>query len=83
MAEGLVNGEDKVPVGASDELKGHSRRPVVGIFSPAGRAEFGVAPERDKLKTAAVGAAIHGTAVRGITAAYYLFNVFHNNRSGL
>lgn len=72
-----------MPVGAVDELKGHSGSPVVGIFSPAGRAEFGVAAERNKLKAAAVGAAIHGTAVRGVAAVDHLFNVFHDNRPGL
>lgn len=83
MAEGLVNGKDQVPVSAVDELKGHSSRPVIGIFCTAGGAKLGVTAERDKFELATTRAAVHGTAIGGITAVDYLFNVFHDNRPGL
>ncbi len=70
-------------MGAVDEFKGHDSRPVIGIFCTTGETKPGVAAERDKLESATVGTAIHGTDVRRITAAYYLFDVFHNNRSWL
>ena len=34
---------------------------------------------RDKFKFAAVGTAIHGTAVRRVSTVNHLFDVFHNN----
>lgn len=64
-----------------DQFKGHSSRPVVGVFSTTGRAKLRVAAERDKLKGATVGTAIHGTAVGRIPTVNYLFDVFHDNRS--
>lgn len=82
MAERLVNGEDKVSVRAADQFKGHSRRPVVGIFSATGRAELGVTAERNEFKGSAMGTAIHGTAKRRVTTVDYLINVIHDNRSG-
>lgn len=82
LTEGLVNGEDKVPMGTIDEFEGHSGRPVRGIFGAAGRAKFRVAAERDKFKVAAGRAPIHNTTIRGVTAAYDFINVFHDNRSG-
>ena len=81
LAEGVVNSEDKMPVGTVDEFKGHGSRPVVGIFDAAGRAEPGMAAERDKFEVTAVGAAIHGAAKRRIAASYDFINVFHDNRS--
>ncbi len=83
MTEGFVNGEDKVPVSTVDEFKGHSNRPVVGIFYTTGRAKLGVAAERDKFEIATMGAAIYGTTVRRIATIDDLFDVFHNNRSWL
>lgn len=82
MTEGFVNGKDKVPVSAADELKGHGSRPVVGIFGTACRTKFRVAAERDKFKVTTTRAAIHGTSIGGITAVDDFFNVFHNDRSG-
>lgn len=80
LAERLVNGENEMPVSTIDEFKGHSSSPVVGIFSATGRAELGMAAERDKFKVTAVGTAIHGTAKGRVTAAYDFINVFHDNR---
>lgn len=81
LAEGLVDREDEMPVSTVDEFEGHGSRPVIGIFSAAGGAEFGMAAERDKFEITAVGTAIHGAAKRRVTAAYDFINVFHDNRS--
>ena len=83
MAKGFVDGEDKMPVSALNQFEGHGSRPVVGIFSATGRAKFGMAAERNKLESTAMGAAIHGSAIRRVTAVDHFFNVFHDNRSGL
>ena len=64
-------------------FEGHGGRTVVGIFGATGRAELGVAAERNKLEVATMGAAIHGTAIRRFTAVDDLLNVFHDNRPGL
>lgn len=82
MAEGLVNGEDEVSVGTVDQFKGHGSSPVIGVSGTAGGTKFGMAAKRDKFEIAAVGAAIHGAAKRGVTAVDDLFDVFHDDRSG-
>lgn len=81
-AEGIVNGEDEVPVCTVDQFKGHSSRPVVGVFGTTGRTKLGVASKRNKLEGTAMGTAIHGAAVRGIAAVDDLFNIFQDDRSG-
>lgn len=81
LAEGLVNGEYEMPVSTIDEFKGHSSRPVVGIFSATGRAKLGMAAKRNKFKSPAVGTTIHGAAIRRVATVDYFFNVFHDNRS--
>ena len=81
MPERIVDGENKVSVSTVDELKGHSNRPVVGIFSTTGRAKLRMTAKRDKFEVSTMGAAIHGTAIGGITAVDDLFNVFRDNRS--
>ena len=83
MAEGFVNGKDKVSVSAVDELKGHGSRPVIGILGTTGRAELRVATERNKFEIATMRSAIHGPSIGRITAVDDLFDVFHDNRSGL
>ncbi len=80
MAEGFVNGEDKMPVGTVDQFKGHSGRPVVGILRATGRTEFGMTAKGDKFKIATMRAAIHGAAIGGISTVDYFFDVFHDNR---
>lgn len=64
-----------------DQFKGHSSRPVVGVFCTTGRTKLRVATKRNELKGTTVGAAIHGTAVGRIPTVDYLFDVFHDNRS--
>lgn len=82
MAEGIINGEDQVPVGTIDKFEGHGSRAVVGIFGAAGRAELGVAAERDKFEAATMRAAIHGAAVGRVTTMNDLINIFQNDRPG-
>lgn len=81
MSQRCINGKDQMPVSTVNQFKGHSSRPVIRIFRPASRAKFGMAAKRDKFKVSAMGTAIHGTTIRGITAVDDLFNVFHDNRS--
>ena len=83
MAEGIVDGEDQMPVSTVDKFKGHSRRPVIGIFSSTGRAKLGVAAKRNKLEVSAMRTAIHGAPKRGIAAVDDLINVFQDDRPGL
>lgn len=58
--EGIVDGEDQMPVSTVDKFKGHSCRPVIGIFSSTGRAKLGVATKRNKLEGYAIRIAIQG-----------------------
>ena len=81
MKQGIVDGEDQMPVGTVDKFKGHSSRPVIRIFGPAGRAKLGVTSKRDKVEGSAMGTGIHGASIRGISAVDDLFDVFHDNRS--
>lgn len=81
MAQGIVNGKDKMPVCAVDQLEGHGSRPVIRIFCPTGRAKPGMAAKRNELEVPAMGTAIHGSAVRRIATVDDLFDVFQNNRS--
>lgn len=81
MAQGIVNGKDKMPVCAVDQLEGHGSRPVIRIFCPTGRAKPGMAAKRNELEVPAMGTAIHGSAVRRIAAVDDLFDIFQNNRS--
>lgn len=81
--EVFVNGENAMPVGNVDKFKGHGGSAFHGIFIAAGGAEPAVAAERDKLKLAAVGAAIHGATERRITTVYHLVDIFHLSFSGM
>ena len=75
----FVNGKNEVSVGTINEFKGHFCGTVNAVFVTAGRAKFRMAAERNELQFAAVGTAIHGTAVRGFPTVNHLLNVFHNN----
>lgn len=70
-------------MGTANEFKGHFSGAVNAVFIAAGGAELGMAAEGDKFEFAAVGTAEHGAAIRGIPAVYHLFNVFHDNRTGM
>ena len=80
MAQEIVNGKDKMPMCAVDQFEGHSSRPVIRIFSSAGRAKPGMAAKRDELKVTAMWTAIHGPAIGRSAAVDDLFDVFQNNR---
>lgn len=58
--EGIIDGEDQMPVGTVDKFKGHSNRPVIGIFCPTGKAKLGMATKRNKLEGSVMRTAIHG-----------------------
>ena len=78
-AECFVNGKNEMPVRAVDKLKRHFCGAFNAVFVAAGRAESGMAAERDEFEFAAVGTGIHGTAKRGVPAVYHFLHVFHNN----
>jgi len=78
-----IYGENAVPVPDIDEFKGHIGSPFHCIFIATGRAETGVAAERDKFKFSAVRASIHGTAIGGIPAVNHFINVFHLAFTGM
>lgn len=80
MAELFIHGKDEMPVCAPEQFKGHSGSPVIGVFCAAGGTEFGVAAERYEFESAALGAAVHGAAIRGVAAVDDLFDVFHDDR---
>lgn len=82
MAQGIVNGKDKMPMCAVDQFEGHSSRPVIRIFCTTGRAKLGMAAKRDELEVTAMWTAIHGPAIGRIAAVDDLFNIFQNDRSG-
>lgn len=82
-AQIFINGKNKVSVGTVNKFKGHFSGAVNAVFIAAGRAELGMAAERDKFEFTAVGTAEHGTAIRGIAAVNHLFNVFHDNGTGM
>ena len=66
-------------MGTVNELKGHFCRAVNAVFVTAGRAKFRMAAEWNEFKLAAVGTAVHGTAVRRVSTINHLLNVFHDN----
>lgn len=66
-AQVFINGKNKMPVCTVNKFKGHFCRAVNAVFVTAGRTKFRMAAERDKFKFAAVGTAIHGTAVRRVS----------------
>ena len=80
-AEVFVHGKNEVPVGTVNELKGHFRRALQTVFIAAGGTKFGMAAKGDKFQFTAVGTAIHGAAIRGITTKDHLVNIFHNDRT--
>ena len=78
-AKVFIYGKDEMPVGTVNELKGDFSRAVNTVLVAAGRAKFRMTAERNKFKFAAVGTAVHGTAVGGVSTVNHLFHVFHNN----
>ena len=63
-------------VGTGNKFKRHSRRTLFGIFHTAGGTESGMATKRNKFKMAALGAGVHGTAIRGVATVNHLGDIF-------
>lgn len=82
-AQDFINGENDMPVGTSEEFKGHFSGAVNAVFVTAGRAKFGMAAKGDEFKFAAMSTAIHGSAKGGIPTVNHLFDVFHDNGTGM
>lgn len=76
MTEFSGNSEDAVSVEDIKDLKGHGSSAVNGVHVAAGRAETGMATERDEFKVTAAGAGVHGTAKGGIAAMDHFFYIF-------
>lgn len=66
-------------MGTINEFKRHSSRAVNAVLVTTGRAKFGMTAEGNKFKFTAVGTAIHGAAIRRVSAVNHLLNVFHDN----
>ena len=80
-AEFFINGKNKMSVGTVNKFKGHFCRAINAVFVAASRAKFRMAAERNEFEFAAVGTAIHGTAIRRGTTINHLIDVFHNDRT--
>ena len=81
MAQVTVNSKNTVTVFNRNKFKRHGSGTFHGVFVAAGRAKPAVTPERDKLKVAAMGTAIHGTAEGRIAAVDHFVYVFNYGRS--
>ena len=77
----FVNGEDTMTVRDFNQLERHRCGAFCGVGDTACRAKPAVTPERDKLKVAAMGTAIHGTAEGRIAAVDHFIYVFNYGRS--
>ena len=82
-AQVFVDGKNEVPMGTVNEFEEHFGGAVNAVFIAAGWTELGMAAERDKFKSAAMGAPIHGAAVRRVPAVDHFFDVFHDNGTGM
>ena len=83
IPEVFIDGKDTMAVPDIDEFKRHGGRTLHGIFIAAGRTEAAVTPERNKLKVAAMRAAIHGTPKRRVATGKHFIDVFHLGFSGM
>lgn len=73
----IINGKNAMAVRDIDEFKSHTGGAFHGIFVAAGWTKAAVTAKRDKLKSAAMGTAIHGTAEGRITAVDHFIDIFH------
>jgi Zn ribbon nucleic-acid-binding protein len=76
--EEIVDGEGDVKVGHVVEIAGDVGNPVIDFDLAAGRAEAGLARERDTAVKAAAGADIAGIAGAGIAAEDHAFDDLAN-----
>ena len=75
-----INGKNTMPVGNTDQFKGHRDSALHGIKVAAGRTEAAVAAERNEFHFSAVRAAVHGATQGGVATVDHFIYVF-NNRS--
>ena len=66
-----------------DQFTGHMKRTDLIVLVATGRTEAAVASEGNKLQVAAVRAAVHGTAVGGVTAVDHFGDVVGDSRAGM
>ena len=83
VAEVFINGKNAMAVWDMDEFKSHTGGAFHGIFVAAGWTKAAVTAKRDKLKFAAMGTAIHGTAEGRITAVDHFIDIIHLSISGM
>lgn len=81
--EVFINGKNAMALWDMEEFKRHTSGAFHGIFVAAGRTKAAVTAKRDKLKFAAMGTAIHGTAEGRITAVDHFIDIIHLSISGM
>ena len=77
MTEVFIDGKNTMPVSNINQLEGHVCGAFHGILISTGRTETAVTAERNEFKLTAFRAAVHGTAIRRVTAINHLLNVFN------
>ena len=73
-----INGKNTMPVGNTDQFKGHRDSALHGIKVAAGRTEAAVAAERNEFHFSAVRTAIHGPAKRRVTTVDHFIHVLYH-----
>ena len=73
-----INGKNTMPVGNTDQFKGHRDSALHGIKVAAGRTEAAVAAERNEFHFSAVGTAVHGPAKRRVTTVDHFIHVLYH-----
>ncbi len=79
VTEIFVDGENAMPVSNINQFEGHVGGTFHGILIPAGRTETTVTAERNEFKFTTFRAAVHGTAIRRVTAINHLLDVFNHS----
>ena len=79
VAEVFIDGENTMPVSNINQFERHVGGTFHGILIPAGRAETTVTAERNEFKFTTFRAAVHGTAIRRVTAINHLLDVFNHS----
>ncbi len=78
LPELFINGKNTMPVGNTDQFKGHGRSALHGVEIPTGRAEAAVAAERNEFHFSAVRTAVHGPAKRRVTTVDHFIHVLYH-----
>ena len=79
VAEVFIDGENTMPVSNINQFEGHVGGAFHRIFIPTGGTEATVTSEGNEFKFPAFGAAVHGTAIRRVTAINHLLDVFNHS----